>query len=125
MPILDVSVGDEPIISGGVVSAEGYDPIIITETEENKAKDSDSQKSKDEAPVIEIKEEKTLFGFDMTTVIFTSIFFFLVFGLFIASCFKGCKTEIPEPRKSDRSKVYQPQELAQDSTFKEDLKKPE
>jgi hypothetical protein len=39
MPILDVSMGDEPIISGGVVSAEGYDPIVITKTEENTPKD--------------------------------------------------------------------------------------
>jgi hypothetical protein len=30
LPILDVSMDDEPIVSGGVVSADGYDPIVIT-----------------------------------------------------------------------------------------------
>ena len=39
MPILDVSMGDTPIITGGVVSADGYDPVVITKTEENTPKD--------------------------------------------------------------------------------------
>jgi len=31
-PILDVATGEESVISGGMVVAEGFDPIIITKT---------------------------------------------------------------------------------------------
>jgi hypothetical protein len=35
LPILEATAGEEKIISGGVVVAEGYDPIVITPTAEN------------------------------------------------------------------------------------------
>jgi hypothetical protein len=107
MPILDVTMGDEPIISGGVVSAEGYDPIVITKTEENTPKDPLQPESKDKDPKIEIKEETLIFGFEPTTVIFSVIFLILVAGLFVASCVKSCNNPLHDERpKSDRSKAY-------------------
>ena len=35
-PILDAAAGSVAIISDGVVTAPGYDPVVITTTESNK-----------------------------------------------------------------------------------------
>ena len=35
LPILGAVAGEEEIIKGGVVVAQGYDPIVITPTAEN------------------------------------------------------------------------------------------
>ena len=43
-----MSSGDEKIITGGVVSADGYDPIIITKTEENSSDDENSSNEDEE-----------------------------------------------------------------------------
>lgn len=34
-PVLDAANGEEPVVSDGIVAAEGYKPVVITETETN------------------------------------------------------------------------------------------
>jgi hypothetical protein len=86
MGILDVTQSGEEIVQGGVVSAAGYQPIIITATPENTPPQEDNQ---DE------KKNNLLFGWDRTTLIFTFIFAGLLMALVVVSVAKKCTNELP------------------------------
>jgi hypothetical protein len=90
MSILDVSMGDQKVVTGGVVTAEGYDPIIITQTEENTPPSKDSGKAKE-------KKQSIDFG-ESTTVVFTIIFVVLLFALVATCSIKQCKNDLTESK---------------------------
>ena len=100
MGVLDVTTGDTSIVTGGVVSAPGYDPIIITETPENKPEPTKKYEPEE--------DDGTILGYDRVTFIFTSIFFGIILVVVIKACgsiLTAMCTASSEPVE-DRSKVY-------------------
>lgn len=57
-PILDVSAGDDDIISDGVVTAAGYEPVVITPTETN-ADSAAATNHADYTPDVPIYQEES------------------------------------------------------------------
>lgn len=120
LSILDVSSGDQSIITGGVVSADGYEPIVITPTEEN------TPKSSEQEPAVEAKPKFEIFGFYGFVII---IIVLLLIGVCIFVVIKTRKL-LHKSRSSkyvaEKTKPeYKAEKLPQDSNIKEINYRPE